>query len=79
MFVQLKQHSKTPFLRLCSLVVSARYLKIALLAPSPGWGTGQIMKEDEKFKGAGGLATNPALHQWSERTFDLTFMGWRLY
>lgn len=33
------------------------------------------MKEDEKFKGAGSPATNPALHQWSDRTFDLTLMG----
>lgn len=32
------------------------------------------MKEDEKFKGTGCLATNPALHQWSDRTFDLASM-----
>lgn len=34
------------------------------------------MKEDEKFKGTGCLATNLALHQWSDRTFDLTFIDW---
>lgn len=33
------------------------------------------MKEDEKFKGAGCLATNSALHQWLDRTFDLAFIG----
>lgn len=38
MFVQLKQHSKTPSLCLCSLVVKAHKLKIAVLAPRPWQG-----------------------------------------
>lgn len=75
MFVQLKQHSKTPSLCVCSPAVRAQELKIARWLHAPGWGTGQIMKEDEKFKGTGCLATNPTLHHWSDRTFDMTFMG----
>lgn len=38
MFVQLKQHSKTPSLCLSSPVVRAQDLKIAVLAPRPWLG-----------------------------------------